>query len=252
MTITRSAIPATTPRSWVMIISDAPILSRAARSASSTWAWMVTSRAVVGSSAIITSGSLAIAIAITIRCRWPPENSCGKSSTRRARVRDPDELEQLDGLLVRFFLVHVAAGPDGLGDLPAHGEGGVERGQRILRDVGDRAAADLREILFRLPDQLLALAADRAGDARAARQQAKHRERDGGLARPGLAHDPDGLAATEGEAHATDGPHVAVVRREGHRQVGSRKHGRVSGRNVVGHVSAPVGSGRGRPAGRRR
>ena len=77
MTMTRSAIPATTPRSWVMSISDAPSLSRAARSASSTWAWMVTSRAVVGSSAIITTGSLAIAIAITIRCRWPPENSCG-------------------------------------------------------------------------------------------------------------------------------------------------------------------------------
>ena len=89
MTITRSAIPATTPRSWVMIISDAPILSRAARSASSTWAWMVTSRAVVGSSAIITSGSLAIAIAITIRCRWPPENSCGKSSTRRGAFGIP-------------------------------------------------------------------------------------------------------------------------------------------------------------------
>ena len=77
MTMTRSAIPATTPRSWVISISDAPVRSRAARSASSTWAWMVTSRAVVGSSATITAGSFAIAIAITIRCRWPPENSCG-------------------------------------------------------------------------------------------------------------------------------------------------------------------------------
>ena len=43
---------------------------------------MVTSSAVVGSSAMITSGSLAIAIAIMARCRMPPENSNGKDFTR--------------------------------------------------------------------------------------------------------------------------------------------------------------------------
>ena len=77
ITMIRSAIPATTPRSWVIRISEACVCSFAARSASSTWAWMVTSSAVVGSSAIITSGSLAMAMAITTRCRMPPENSCG-------------------------------------------------------------------------------------------------------------------------------------------------------------------------------
>ncbi len=41
------------------------------------WAWIVTSSAVVGSSAMSTSGSLQIAIAIIARCRMPPENSCG-------------------------------------------------------------------------------------------------------------------------------------------------------------------------------
>ena len=41
------------------------------------WAWMVTSSAVVGSSAMITSGSLAMAMAMTARWRIPPENSCG-------------------------------------------------------------------------------------------------------------------------------------------------------------------------------
>ena len=46
-------------------------------STSSTCAWIVTSSAVVGSSAISTSGSLAIAIAIMARWRMPPENSCG-------------------------------------------------------------------------------------------------------------------------------------------------------------------------------
>gem|GEM_PF-3979991 len=43
---------------------------------------MVTSRAVVGSSAMMRSGSLAIAIAITTRCLMPPENSWGKFLAR--------------------------------------------------------------------------------------------------------------------------------------------------------------------------
>ncbi len=42
----------------------------------------VTSSAVVGSSAISTFGFIASAIAIITRCRMPPENWCGYSSTR--------------------------------------------------------------------------------------------------------------------------------------------------------------------------
>jgi Protein of unknown function (DUF1602). len=42
----------------------------------------VTSSAVVGSSAMITSGSLAMAIAMTTRWRMPPDSSCGKLSSR--------------------------------------------------------------------------------------------------------------------------------------------------------------------------
>ena len=41
------------------------------------WACTVTSSAVVGSSAISTSGSSASDIAIIARCRIPPENWCG-------------------------------------------------------------------------------------------------------------------------------------------------------------------------------
>ncbi len=50
---------------------------------------MVTSSAVVGSSAMITSGSLAIAIAIIARCRIPPENSCGNDFTRTCGLGIP-------------------------------------------------------------------------------------------------------------------------------------------------------------------
>ncbi len=53
-------------------------------SRSITCACTVTSSAVVGSSAMIRSGSRASAIAIMMRCRMPPENWCGKSFTRCA------------------------------------------------------------------------------------------------------------------------------------------------------------------------
>ena len=39
------------------------------------WAWMVTSRAVVGSSAMSSSGSQARAIAIMTRCAMPPDRA---------------------------------------------------------------------------------------------------------------------------------------------------------------------------------
>ena len=46
-------------------------------SSSRIWRWIVTSSAVVGSSAISSLGSQASAIAIITRCCWPPESSCG-------------------------------------------------------------------------------------------------------------------------------------------------------------------------------
>ncbi len=45
---------------------------------------MVTSSAVVGSSAIRRLGSFAIAMAIMTRWRIPPENSCGNCRIRNA------------------------------------------------------------------------------------------------------------------------------------------------------------------------
>ncbi len=48
------------------------------------WAWIVTSRAVVGSSAISSSGSQASAMAIITRWAMPPDRACGKASSRRS------------------------------------------------------------------------------------------------------------------------------------------------------------------------
>ena len=96
MTTTRSARSATTPRSWVISTIAVPSRSRSPRITSSTPAWIVTSSAVVGSSAISTSGSQAIAIAIITRWRMPPESWCGYSPTRCVGRRDAHQLEQLD------------------------------------------------------------------------------------------------------------------------------------------------------------
>ena len=77
ITLTRSHIPATTPRSCVIMISAASSSATSSRRRSRICAWMVTSSAVVGSSAIRSFGLHASAIAIIARCRMPPENWCG-------------------------------------------------------------------------------------------------------------------------------------------------------------------------------
>jgi hypothetical protein len=84
MTSTRRANSAITPRSCEIRITDMPSSAWRSRSNSRICAWIVTSSAVVGSSAISSFGRQAIAMAIITRWRMPPESRCGYSSTRRA------------------------------------------------------------------------------------------------------------------------------------------------------------------------
>ena len=77
MTITRWQVSATTPRSWVIRITAAPVRAFSSMRSFRICAWMVTSSAVVGSSAIRRRGSQASAIAIITLWRMPPENWCG-------------------------------------------------------------------------------------------------------------------------------------------------------------------------------
>ena len=77
ITTTSSAISPTSPRSWLMNSTLMRWRSRSRAISSSTWRCTVTSSAVVGSSAISSFGSFAMAIAIITRCCWPPESSCG-------------------------------------------------------------------------------------------------------------------------------------------------------------------------------
>ena len=78
----RSARSAATPRSWVTRSTLVPddrvssaMLSRICR-------WTVTSSALVGSSAITSSGLATRAMAISTRCRIPPDSSCGYCRAR--------------------------------------------------------------------------------------------------------------------------------------------------------------------------
>ena len=82
MTATRSAVSATTPRSWVMSRTAMPSSACRRLSSSRICAWMVTSSAVVGSSAMRIAGRQASAMAIITRWRIPPDIWCGYSSTR--------------------------------------------------------------------------------------------------------------------------------------------------------------------------
>ena len=70
-------------RSWISLIS------------SRIWRWIVTSRAVVGSSAMSSFGLQLSAIAIITRWRMPPDSSCGYCLTRRSGVEMPTSARAL-------------------------------------------------------------------------------------------------------------------------------------------------------------
>ncbi len=63
-------------------ISAVPLSRHSVCTSARIWPWMVTSSAVVGSSAMIRSGLLSSAMAMATRCRMPPENWCGYACSR--------------------------------------------------------------------------------------------------------------------------------------------------------------------------
>ena len=89
----------------------------------STWAWMVTSSAVVGSSAIRMSGSQARGNGDDHALLHAPRELV--RVLRHASARDPHPLQHVCGLAQGFLLVHAAVDLDALGDLLAHGLDGV-------------------------------------------------------------------------------------------------------------------------------
>ena len=77
ITTMRSHMVAITPKSCDTMMTESPASSRRVLSSPKMLACTVTSSAVVGSSAMSTSGSQASAAAIITRCFIPPESSWG-------------------------------------------------------------------------------------------------------------------------------------------------------------------------------
>ena len=105
---------------------------------------MVTSSAVVGSSAISSRGRQASAMAIITRWRMPPESLCGYSSKRCSgagmRTCRSTSIARACACGARQRRGAAASAFD---DLVADREGRVERGHRLLEDHGHAVAAQV-------------------------------------------------------------------------------------------------------------
>ena len=149
MTTTRSAISATTPMSCVIRRRLVPASRASARIRSRICAWTVTSRAVVGSSAMRRRGSSAMAAAIMTRWRMPPENSCGYCARRAPAPRCRR------GRALRSPGSAAAAPVEARGATPAPRSSAadrqhrVQRGHRLLEDHADAVAAQVPPRLAR-------------------------------------------------------------------------------------------------------
>ena len=190
ITATRSAISATIPRSWVMSTIAMPRSAWRSRIRSRICAWMVTSRAVVGSSAISSSGPAASAMAIITRWACRPRAGAGTSgpaawrrgcrpwrASRRPAPRRPTACASLVDLV-------------DLGDLEAGSVAGVQRRVGLLEDHGDRGRRGCRASrCVDFASSVLAVEADRAADDAARRRPtSRSTENDGdALARARLA-----------------------------------------------------------------
>ena len=143
MTATRCEMWRTRRRSCATkrIVSPSRCCSSSSRF--TTCACTETSSAETSSSAIRHSGSTASARAMPIRCRCPPENSCGRRSA--ASAGSAHEIEQLGDAARDLGLRPHAVDGERLAEDLAHAHARVERAVGVLKDHLDAAvvAAEL-------------------------------------------------------------------------------------------------------------
>ena len=151
--------------------------------------WTVTSRAVVGSSAISNSGSAAIAAAI-ITLLLPARELVRVPAKERSRIRQMHLLEQFHHLVGDGSSADVGVQPDRLRDLTAGAHHRVQRPSGVLEDEADPLAADLRELAVSQSDEVPAVEPHRPGYLRLVGQEAGDGLGGHRLARSGLADQP--------------------------------------------------------------
>ena len=174
-------------------------LSRLSRSRRSRiCAWMVTSSAVVGSSAIRSFGRQASAMAIMTRWLMPPESWCGKAARAAGGIGDADFGQQLDDPRLARLAGEAEMGLQRLADLEADGEAGVQRRHRLLEDHRHVLAGEAAALVG------ARASSDRAverhavgGDGRGLRQKAHRRQHRHRLAGARFADDRQHLVAVD-------------------------------------------------------
>ncbi len=168
---------------------------------------MVTSRAVVGSSAKERHGD-----------HDPLTHAAGEfvriHVEAASRLGNAHAVEHRDRRRPRLGLAHAAMGRQHLGHLPADPQIGIERGHRVLEDHGDAAAADPVQFLLAQADEFGSAEAGAPGRAAIGGQETHDRQEHLALARAGLADDADGLALADGEAQVVDRLDLALGRVE--------------------------------------
>ena len=228
ITATRSQVCATTPRSWV---TSRMLMANSRRRSSSSlriWSWMVTSSAVVGSSAMSRLGSAGKGHGD----HHPLPHAAGEFM--RPGVHPPCRRGHADAAPDRRMVSartclrgEVVMAADRLVDLIADPHRRVERGHRILEHHGDARAADLSDSAVAELRQVGALEDDRAAlDAgRRAAEQANDRAAGDRLAATALADQAEDLAAADIERDAVDGAQLAIAVAENGHQIGDGAEG---------------------------
>jgi hypothetical protein len=216
-----------------------PNSARRSRSSSRICAWIVTSSAVVGSSASDGDGdhdALAHAARQPVRIFVDPPR----------RVGDAHEVEQRDGALARLDGGKALVKPQGLADLIGDRQHRIERGHRVLEHHRDVVAAQAPHVAFADLQEVAAAVAHgaRGEPRRSARVQPQDRERGHALAAAGFADHPEALALGDVERHILDGVGPAAIAAELDSQIFDRKQ-------RLGHLSDPSSAGRECRAGRR-
>ena len=218
---------AITPRSCVMKTTAEPVRTCTSLISSRICAWIVTSSAVVGSSAMITSGSFAIIIAIIARWRIPPENSCGYWRTRTSGRGIPtDSSSSTARSIASCSLMSPRCAADRLGDLLADrgapGLSAVSGSWKIMPILAPRIVCrncDLRPISsspWNLAEPVIVA-------VRGSRpEQREHRHR---LARARLADDAEHLARGHVEVDAPHRVHRSVLGAERHAEAADLQDG---------------------------
>ena len=120
-------------------------------------AWMVTSSAVVGSSAMISLGLHASPIAIITRWRIPPENWCGYWPSRRSASEMPTIRKSSTArpcASLSFMPLWMNNGSMICRPMVSTG---IERGHRLLEDHRDVAAAHGAHLVLGKREQVAAL-----------------------------------------------------------------------------------------------